>query len=68
MEENKQLNPILQKALTNAGIVDKALMEKIVTLGYIGSLSEIPSNIRHVFLTASEISPQEHLDMMESLQ
>jgi ribonucleoside-diphosphate reductase alpha chain len=64
----KQINPLLQKALSNAGIVDKALLEKIMTLGCIGSLSEIPTNIRHVFSTASEISPQEHLAMMESLQ
>ncbi len=66
--KTKQLNPFLQKALSNAGIVDKTLMEKIVTLGCIGSLPEIPANIRHVFLTASEISPQGHLAMMESLQ
>ncbi len=69
VEAQKQLNPILQKALTDAGIkVDPVLMEKIETSGCIGELSEIPVNIRHIFLTASELSPQEHLDMMESLQ
>jgi Ribonucleotide reductase, alpha subunit len=37
-------------------------------LGSIGSLSEIPALIRHIFKVASELTVQDHLAMMESLQ
>ncbi len=66
--EARGLNPILEKALTDTGIIDPNLIENIMKLGRIGKLSEIPASIRHIFLTALEISPADHLAMMEALQ
>jgi ribonucleoside-diphosphate reductase alpha chain len=62
------LNADLEKVLSAAGLATPALKEKILKLGSIGNLNEVPLNIRVVFKTANELSPQEHLAMLKGLQ
>ena len=66
--DGQEINKQLEKILCDAGLLTQALKEKIVTLGSIGSLTEIPLPIRDTFKTASELSPEEHLAMLAALQ
>jgi len=62
------INPVLLKALTQAGVMRPALEEKITKLKCIGSLSEIPESIRERFKTIVEIAPEQQLLMLEAIQ
>lgn len=67
-EGKKQVHPLLLTALTHAGVRNPTILKKIGELGCIGSVEEIPVSIRTLFKTALELSADEHLSMMESLQ
>jgi ribonucleoside-diphosphate reductase alpha chain len=64
----KALNPLLEKVLSENGILTLTLKEKIYTTGNIEGLSEIPQHIRHVFKTGSNLSAEAHISMLETLQ
>ena len=66
--EGQEINQYLEKTLSNAHLLTPALKEKILKLGSIGSLIEIPIHIRDTFKIASELSTEEHLAMIEALQ
>ncbi len=65
---SRELNTTLEKVLKDAGLMSPELRDKILSCGGIGNIPEIPKHIRDVFKTASELSPEEHLAMIESLQ
>ncbi len=66
--KQKGLNPLLEKALTDSGVLSESLKEKIYASGQIQGLSEIPQHIRNIFKTGLDLSSEEHLAMLEALQ
>ncbi len=60
----KNVNRLLEKTLKNHGIVVENLFEQIFeNHGSIQNIKEIPTKIKKLFLTAHEISWQDHLKM-----
>ncbi len=62
------VNKWFEKALTDAGIYDKTLLEKVAKQGSIQHLEEIPDDIKRVFQTSHDISPEWHIKMQAAFQ
>jgi len=70
MDGNKLLyvNPHFEKAIKDAGIYSKALMEKVAEKGSVAHINEIPKEIRKVYVTSHDISPKWHIRMQSAFQ
>lgn len=66
--EMVEVNPILLEKLKSAGIYSDDLMKKIAKEGTIAHCTEIPEEIRRVFVCAHDISPVEHVNMQAAFQ
>lgn len=62
------INRYFEKAIRDAGIFSKELMEKVSETGSIAHMEEIPEAIRKVFVTAHDISPEWHIRMQAAFQ
>lgn len=62
------VNPYFEEALKDANIYSDKLMEKVAKEGTIKHIKEIPEKIRRVFVTAHDISPEDHIRMQAAFQ
>ncbi|MGQ9680633.1 MAG: adenosylcobalamin-dependent ribonucleoside-diphosphate reductase [Candidatus Bathyarchaeia archaeon] len=63
-----ELNPLFERMAKDRGFYNGELLEKIVRAGSIGGLSEIPEDVRSIFVTAHEVSPEWHVRMQAAFQ
>jgi len=64
-----EVNPIFKRVLEERGIYSEELLEKIAkNNGSCQGITEIPEDIREVFVTAYDINPKEHVDMVSVIQ
>lgn len=63
-----EVNPVLMEALEERGIYSEALMDRIVQEGTIAHISEIPEELRRVFVCAHDIMPLYHTRMQAAFQ
>lgn len=61
-------NRHLEKALKDRGIYSQELMKKIAEHGTIQDIEEIPEDIRKVFVSAMDISAEDHIRMQAAFQ
>lgn len=52
-----EVNPILREVLEERGLYSDELMKKIAKQGSLEGIEEIPEEIRRVFVSAHEVSP-----------
>lgn len=62
------VNPIFEKLAIEKGFYSEELEKKISETGTIGEITEIPQEIRKVFVTAHEIDPEWHVRMQAAFQ
>ena len=62
------VNKYLQKALEEKGIYNKKLLEEILTRGSLAGIEGIPEELKKVFQTAHDISPEWHIRMQAAFQ
>ena len=62
------VNHWFKQALEEAGILSQELLEEVSQAGSIGHLESIPEQIRKVFQTAHDISPEWHIRMQAAFQ
>ena len=63
------VNPIFKNRLEELKIYSEELMEKISkNRGSCQGIKEIPKEIQEVFVVASDLTPQEHVDMVSIIQ
>ncbi len=62
------VNPEFEAKAIMAGIYDEELMKKIARKSSIQDIEEIPEEIRKVFVTAHDISPEWHVKMQGAFQ
>jgi ribonucleoside-diphosphate reductase alpha chain len=63
-----EVNPYFEQTAKEAGFYSKELMEKVSQLGSIRIFSEIPDEVRKVFVTAHDIAPVWHVRMQAAFQ
>jgi ribonucleoside-diphosphate reductase alpha chain len=67
-KELLEVNPFFEKVAKREGFYSEDLMGKIAQDGNIQNLQEVPEKIRNLFVTAHDISPEDHIRMQAAFQ
>lgn len=63
-----ELNPLFERIAKDRGFYTGELLEKIVRAGSVKEFEEIPEDVRSIFVTAHEVSPEWHVRMQAAFQ
>ena len=63
-----EVNPYFEEIAKQRGFYSQELMEKIAHEGSIKDMDEIPKDVRKVFVTAHDVSPEWHIRMQGAFQ
>ena len=63
-----EVNEYFEKTAKERGFYSKELMEKVSQLGSIKIFSEIPDDVKRVFVTAHDVAPPWHVRMQAAFQ
>jgi ribonucleoside-diphosphate reductase alpha chain len=63
-----EVNPHFEKIARERGFYSPALMDEIARKGSISDMLEIPDDVREVFVTAHDVSPEWHIRMQAAFQ
>ena len=67
-KELLEVNPLFEKIAREKGFYSEDLMKKIAQRGHLQNLEEVPKEIRNLFVTAHEITPEDHIRMQAAFQ
>jgi ribonucleoside-diphosphate reductase alpha chain len=67
-KELLEVNPFFQAFARQEGFYSEDLMRKIAQNGNTQALQEVPESIRKIFVTAHDISPEDHIRMQGAFQ
>ncbi|BCS97686.1 ribonucleotide-diphosphate reductase subunit alpha [Desulfoluna limicola] len=67
-DELLEVNPLFETMAKERGFYSKALMARIAETGTIAHMEEIPEDVRRVFVTAHDVSPEWHVRMQAAFQ
>ncbi|MEW5896468.1 MAG: adenosylcobalamin-dependent ribonucleoside-diphosphate reductase [Nanoarchaeota archaeon] len=62
------INPTFEKIARERGFYSPELIRNVIQSGSIQSFKEIPKDVRDIFVTAQDISPEWHIKMQATLQ
>ncbi len=63
-----EVNPLFEARAKRDGFYSEELMRKIAENGNVQNLQEVPEMIRRLFVTAHDISPEDHIRMQAAFQ
>jgi ribonucleoside-diphosphate reductase alpha chain len=63
-----EVNPVFEHTARDRGFYSPELMDQIARSGSIHAIEEIPEDVRRVFVTAHDVSPEWHIRMQAAFQ
>ncbi|MBR9683588.1 adenosylcobalamin-dependent ribonucleoside-diphosphate reductase [Candidatus Woesearchaeota archaeon] len=63
-----EINPLFEEVARQEGFYTEDLMKKIAKRGSIQDVEEVPEQIRKVFVTAMDLTPEAHVKMQAAFQ
>jgi len=67
-DELLEVNPYFEAVARERGFYSEELMKKVARKGGIHGMNEAPEDVRKVFVTAHEVSPEMHIRMQAAFQ
>jgi len=63
-----EINPLFEKVAKERGFYSEKLMKKIARYGSVQKIKEVPKDLKKIFVTAHDISPDWHVKMQAVFQ
>jgi len=63
-----EVNPCFEQTARQRGFFSRELMNKVARKGSIDGIAEIPEDVRRIFVTAHDVSPEWHVRMQAAFQ
>ncbi len=63
-----EAHPVFVKIMKEKGLYSTELMEKIAESGSIQEFNEIPDDIKRIFVTSSDVTPEDHIAIQAAFQ
>ena len=63
-----EVNPLFRQAAQQHNFYTDELINQVLREGSLGNIESVPDEIKAIFLTASDISPEEHIRMQAAFQ
>jgi len=63
-----EVNPYFEEAARNGGFYSEELMQKLAEGAHLGDIEDIPEEVKRLFVTAHEITPEWHVKMQAAFQ
>jgi ribonucleoside-diphosphate reductase alpha chain len=67
-DELLEVNPYFEAVARERGFYSRELMDTIAEKGSISGMSEIPEDVREIFVTAHDVTPEWHIRMQSAFQ
>ena len=63
-----EVNPVFERRIREAGLYSEELMREIARAGGLRELTQLPEELRRVFVTAHDVPPAQHIRMQAAFQ
>ena len=63
-----EAHPLFVEALKERGLYSQELMERAASSGSIQDFEEIPSDLKRIFITSMDVTPEEHIAIQAAFQ
>ena len=63
-----EIEPVFEEIARERGFYSRQLMEKVAEVGSVQKIEEIPEEVKRIFVTAHDISPEWHIRMQAAFQ